>query len=441
MKSEKSVVKKAPSRTAIVRIARMPARIFLLILKSPRLLLLTLALTMGASLAEEAPRHRFPEAPHNYYTREPRDAFSRIIAKITTGEIQLDTTSDLAQLTSLLKALDIPATSQLLVYSATSFQAGLILPSNPRALYFNDEVYLGYVPNGRFEVAAIDPDLGPVFRIFRPTTNGRPEVTRSERCMNCHAARTSQQVPGLLAESVICTRTGASLDGFRREQVGHTIPLALRFGGWHITGPQEHAFPLANLIGTAAPGGYTRLPDPPGTLFDWARYPVRTSDLLPHLLHEHQLGFHNLVTLAVYRTRDALDAGQGTLRSEDAPTLDTLARQLTRYLLFADEAALPATGVQPDPAYARDFLATRLPIRDGTSLRDLDLRTRLLRHRCSYMIHTPSFAALPVEFKSRVLTGLTAALREENPVPEFAYLPPEEKRAIRLILRETKVLP
>ena len=438
------MAKKAPSRRPIIRTertARMLALTFPLISKKARLLLLGLALTVAALRAEEAPRHRFSEAPHHYNSREPRDAFSRIIARLASGEIQLDTTSDQAQLVSLLKALDIPATSQLLVYSATSFQGGLIRPANPRALYFNDEVYLGYVPGGRFEVAAIDPDLGPVFRIFSPTLHGRPEITRSERCMNCHAGRTSKQVPGLLAESVIVTNTGASLDGFRREQAGHTIPLAMRLGGWHVTGAHEHGPHLGNLMGASAPGGYTRLPDPPGSLFDWSRYPVQTSDLLPHLLHEHQLGFHNLVTLAVYRTRDALDAGHGTLRTEDLPMLDDLAHQLVRYLLFAGEAALPPGGVQPDPAYLRDFQARRIASRDGASLRDLELRTRLLRHRCSYMIHTPSFAALPAEFKSRVLAGLGAALREENAAPEFAYLPVEEKRAIRLILRESKVLP
>ena len=161
----------------------MAARFFAenTIVKTTRLFLLGLALTTGFARAEEAPRHRFSEAPHNYYTREPRDVFSRIIAQIASGEIQLDTTSDQAQLTSLLKALGIPATSQLLVYSATSFQGGLIQPSNPRALYFNDEVYLGYVPGGRFEVAAIDPELGPIVRIVRPTTNGRPEITRRDR--------------------------------------------------------------------------------------------------------------------------------------------------------------------------------------------------------------------------------------------------------------------
>ncbi len=411
------------------------------VLEKARLILLGVVLATGAVRAEEAVHHRFNEAPHNYYSREPRDAFSRFLTRLGGGEVQLDAGSDKAQLVSLLAALDVPVSSQLLVYSATSFQGGLIRPANPRALYFNDEVYVGYVPGGRFEVAAIDPDLGPVFRIFRPVQNGRPEVTRSERCMNCHAGRTSRQVPGLVAESVICTGTGATLDGFRREQVGHTIPLNLRLGGWHVTGAHEHGEHLGNLMGEAAPGGYRRLPDAPGSLFNWANYPARTSDLLPHLIHEHQLGFHNLVTLAVYRTRDALDAGHGTIRTEDRATLDDLARQLTRYLLFAGEAALPSGGVQPDADYLRDFQARRIATADGASLRDLDLHTHLLRYRCSYMIHAASFTALPAEFKTLVLADLTAALREENGAPDFAYIPTAEKRAIRTILRETKVLP
>ena len=410
-------------------------------MKKARLILLGVVLATGAVRAEEAVHHRFNEAPHNYYSREPRDAFSRFLTRLGSGEVQLDAGSDKAQLVSLLAALDVPVSSQLLVYSATSFQGGLIRPENPRALYFNDEVYVGYVPGGRFEVAAIDPDLGPVFRIFRPVQNGRPEITRSERCMNCHAGRTSHQVPGLVAESVICTGTGATLDGFRREQVGHTIPLNLRLGGWHVTGAHEHGDHLGNLMGEAAPGGYRRLPDAPGSLFNWANYPARTSDLLPHLLHEHQLGFHNLVTLGVYRTRDALDAGHGAIRTEDRSTLEDLARQLTRYLLFAGEAALPTGGVQPDADYLRDFLARRIATASGASLRDLDLHTHLLRYRCSYMIHTASFTALPAEFKSLVLANLTAALREENGAPDFAYIPTAEKRAIRTILRETKVLP
>jgi len=402
--------------------------------------LLLVVMLSGFARAEEAPRHRFNEAPHNYWTREPHDAFSQLMPRIESGEIQLDTTSDKAQLISLLHALKVPVSSQLLVYSATSFQGGLIRPANPRALYFNDEVYVGYVPGGRFEVAAIDPDLGPMFRIFRPSRDGRPEVTRTERCMNCHAGRTSRQVPGLVAESVICTDTGASLDGFRREQVGHTVPLDLRFGGWHVTGAHEHGNHLGNLMGESAPGGYVRIPDPPGSLFDWNRYPAHTSDLLPHLIHEHQLGFHNLATLAAYRTRDVLLAGEGHVRDEDRPALEDIARQIVRYLLFQNEAALPEGGVNPDPAYARDFEEERKPAGNGASLRDLDLRNHLFRYRCSYMIYTTGFSAMPSEVKTPVLSGLNAALQEDGAPAEFSYLPVEEKRAIRTILRETGIL-
>lgn len=403
----------------------------------PIIFALVLAATGGGLWAEEAPRHRFSEAPHLYWSRPPSDAFSRLVS----GGFQLDAAGEKTALLSLLAALKIPVSSQLLVYSATSFQGGLIRPANPRALYFNDEVYVGYVPGGRIEVAAIDPDLGPVFQLLRSGRDGRLEISRSERCMNCHAGRTSRQVPGLVAESVICTDTGASLDGFRREQVGHTIPLSERLGGWHVTGAHEKGGHLGNLVGRAADGGYQRVSNPPATQFDWERYPARTSDLLPHLIHEHQLGFHNLVTLAAYRTRDALEAGGGTIRPDDVPVLDDIARQLVRYLLFADEAKLPPGGVQPDPAYARDFQATRVPSSDGTSLRDLDLRTRLFRYRCSYMIHTSGFAALRREIKDRVLAGLGAALAESSEPAEFDYLPAAEKRAIRSILRATSILP
>ena len=33
------------------------------------------------------------------------------------------------------------------------------LPQNPRAIYFSDDIYLGYVPGGQIEVIGIDPKL------------------------------------------------------------------------------------------------------------------------------------------------------------------------------------------------------------------------------------------------------------------------------------------
>jgi hypothetical protein len=403
-----------------------------------RLNFILLCLGFVANAAAEIPVHRFPDAPHHYWTQQPSDAFTQWLSKAKTGPALFAASDEKTQLIFLLKALEIPESSQLLVYSATSFQSGLILPSNPRAIYFNEESYVGFVPSGRLEVSSVDPDLGPVFYLMRPSAEGRVDAVRSERCMNCHAGRTSAGVPGFVAESVIATASsGASLDGFRREVTGHGIPLRERFGGWHVTGVHEHGEHLGNLLGAGAGGGYERVSNPPGSRFDWNHYPVKTSDLFAHLLLEHQIGFHNLVTLGLYRTRDALTAGAGRVRVEDRAALDEIAWRLVRYLLFSEEAAIPKGGVQPDPVYANAFLARRRASVSGGSLRDLDLGTRLFKYRCSYMIYTRGFLLLPPEMKRRVFQGLSIALREQGAPPEFDYLPAEEKRAIRTILRET----
>ena len=173
---------------------------------------------LPARVLSEIPVHRFPEPPHAYWTKTPADAFAGFLAKQQGGRGALLSGDARQQLVSLLQALNVPQASQLLAYSATSLQSGLILPSNPRAIYFNEEVYVGYVPGGRLEVAAIDPVLGPVFYLAQSDATGRLQAQRTERCMNCHAGRTSWGVPGLVAESVIATASsGASLDGFRRE--------------------------------------------------------------------------------------------------------------------------------------------------------------------------------------------------------------------------------
>ena len=60
-------------------------------------------------------------------------------------------------LRSALEALQIPADSQLLVFSRASLQGKLINEQNPRALFFNDRVALGWVRGGEIiEVAAHD---------------------------------------------------------------------------------------------------------------------------------------------------------------------------------------------------------------------------------------------------------------------------------------------
>ena len=381
--------------------------------------------------------------PHNYKERPLTDRFTQLKADLESGKLALDHASEKAALLSLLHALEIPASSQMLVFSTTSLQLSLITPQNPRAIFFNEDISLGYIPGGKIEVVSLDPELGAIFYIFDIPRDPRPpRIERSERCMKCHATDATAGVPGILIKSVVPGPTGGSLNAFRIDQSGHQIPLTDRFGGWYLTGQPNFTNHWGNLIGRFTPQGLQKNPIIPGRVFSFARYAVATSDILPQLVHEHQAGFANRVIEATYRARTHLHNSNGKLTAEQARELDDQARILTRYLLFADEAALPAGGITGDPAFKADFLRQRRAAPDGTSLKDFDLRTRLFKHRCSYMIYSRIFQGLPAEMKSRVYERLRSALDPKQPDADFAYLPAAEKQTIKAILRATlKELP
>jgi hypothetical protein len=61
----------------------------------------------------------------------------------------------------------------------------------------------------------------------------------------------------------------------------------------------------------------------------------------------------------------------------------------------------------------------------------------MFTYRCSYMIHSEAFAALPPELKTSVLARLKEILAGATPPARFAHLGAEERGAIRDILRET----
>jgi hypothetical protein len=382
----------------------------------------------------------FKEPPHEYLKREPVDRFTKLKAKIETGTARLNHTNPKTYLVSLLQTLGISPFTQTLVFSTTSLQLSRISPENPRAIYFNEDIYVGWVPGGKIEVIGIDPKWGAITYIFeipRPKSPP-PLIQRATRCMNCHASGDIGGAPGLLISSVVPGPGGGSLDAFRQGKDGHAVPFHDRFGGWHVTGKHGIAKHWGNVTGTLSSAGLKTIPNKPGQRFPLDRYPVPTSDILAHLLFEHQVGFVNRVISATYRTRAVLAGAVPRVGVSDTPTfLDREANSLVRYLLFADEAKFPATGVEGDPLLLKDFRINRRPNKMGFSLKDLDLSTRLFRFRCSYMIYSDSFTGLPLELKKRVFHQLGQALSVETNSIDFAYLPISEKRMIRSILRET----
>jgi hypothetical protein len=98
------------------------------------------------------------QAPVDYESVQTGDAFARLQAKLDSGTVKLTADESGSYLTLLLKEFNVSPHSQLLVFSKTSLNVPLISPENPRAIYFNDEIYVGWVPGGAsFELMSFEP--------------------------------------------------------------------------------------------------------------------------------------------------------------------------------------------------------------------------------------------------------------------------------------------
>lgn len=410
-------------------------------MRSRILTLLTFSCLSAAALAAETKEPRvmdFRTPPHSYLDWKPKDRFAQLQDRAQKGEVKLDTSNDKAFLSSLLEALHIPITSQIMVFSASSLQSEIINPRNPRALYFNEDTYVGWVPGGLVEIIAADPEMGPMFYVFNRLRPGGPvpDVQRSTKCMNCHAGNATRRLPGLIAESLLVSRAGSSLETFRRDVQGHQIPLELRFGGWHLTGQHNLSHHKANVMGIPQNGKNELSPVEPGQYSDLSLHLLPTSDILPHLIHEHQMGFENRLVYAIYTMRQLKNDNKGLFGSAAKAEIEERAQELARYITFADEAKFPGKGITGDAAFTKDFLSDRRTTKAGLSLKDLDMKTRIFKHRCSYMLYTDTWKEAPKDLKERVYYHMALYLRDQ-PDALHAHLAPGERVAIRSILKET----
>src|SRR5205085_11744135 len=128
--------------------------------------------------------------PINYRTATPCDAVAAVLQKVRAGQVALEYDPECGYLASLLKQLDIPVSSQVFVFSKTSMQRSRIGPKTPRAIYFNDEVAVGYCYRGNvLEIAAADPNLGTVFyTLDQESEKGATFTRQTESCLICHSS-------------------------------------------------------------------------------------------------------------------------------------------------------------------------------------------------------------------------------------------------------------
>ena len=166
---------------------------------------------------------------------------------------------------------------------------------------------------------------------------------------------------------------------------------------------------------------------------------------------EHQVKMHNLITLANYQAKiavhyarainKALGEPENTISESTARRFQGPAEDLVKYMLFVDEAEL-SDPVHGTTTFARDFSARGPRDRQGRSLRDLDLKTRLLRYPCSYLIYSKAFDALPAPVKDHVYRRLWEVLTEQDQSPAFARArPPSARRSWRSSATPSRAFP
>jgi len=395
-----------------------------------------------------APQLYLDDLPHTnpairYFEGPTEDPVARLAKSLDAGKVQLDfRPGGMGYLPSLLKHLDIHADSQALVFSKSSFQAPKISPRNPRAIYFNDEVAVGFVPGGAgFEVAALDAKQGVIFYRFATDASGKPHFTRGEVCLKCHQGPSTLGVPGMFIGSVfpnadgMPARNGAIV-------TDHRTPFEDRWGGWYVNAAGGEQRDRANAVagnpaepdvldtGLAIGGGRQNLTHLAGR-FNAASYLTPVSDIVALMALEHQ------TQMANFLTRLGWEARIGALEGKTAAQLDADIEATVAYMLFLDEAPLrePIAGVS---TFAKTF--PRRGPRDprGRSLRDFDLRTRLFRYPLSYMIYSAAFEGLPDEVRERIYRRLFDILSGRDGSAKYAGLKAEDRSAILEILAKTK---
>jgi hypothetical protein len=399
----------------------------------------------------------YEQAPIRYSTTAPKDVISKLEARLHSGELKL-TGDDRANFETLLRELNIPVASQVLVFSKTSFQRERIKPTTPRAIYFNDECYLGWVPGGLFEVASMDPELGPIFYSFDPheqTLPNKARFSRDEDCLRCHGGQFVRGIPAVFVRTVHSDAAGDPLLKFGTEVVDHRTPFSDRWGGWYVTGRHGPSVHRGNVFACEEKGELVVHYEPGANVtnlapyFDLRPHLTHTSDIVALMVMEHQLATQNALTRAAFSSRRMLHYQTSVQRDlketvTDEPTydsvkrvLDNAAQDVVDHLLFKDEAPLPEGGIQGSPEFQQTFQARGRRSPAGESLRDFDLTQHLFRNRCSHLIDSAQFHALPAHLKSRIYTRLAKALHAKNPDPRYAYLPADERTRIVVLLRAT----
>jgi hypothetical protein len=375
----------------------------------------------------------FGQRPVDYWKLDSSDPLTELQRRINEKAVELPFDDKFGFLPAILKELDIPVESQLLAFSSQSPHRNVIRPERPRAVYFNDDVSVSWFPGAvLLECASQDPQKGTLFYTLVNRKETPPEFYRSvsQTCLGCHhmpnnPSWTGVVVPGHLLRSFV------SPDEAKEQPYGeilsHTLPIERRWKSWYVTGISPGQKHRGNL---SRSGDEREFADDPtyhrfivdlGDEFDTDRYPTHTSDVVAHLVFNHQMLGLNLLSRYSYEH-------QFHVRSD-------IEAKLIRYLLLVDEAPLnkPVAGKSPYSEWYR----TRGPKDDGgRSLYELDLETRLFRHHISPLVNCRMVQNFSAELRRALFTRLNDVLTGKTELDGFV-VPAVDRQAILAVLKGT----
>jgi hypothetical protein len=416
--------------------------VFFLAMSRPMLLLFLLITALQAQV------DLWDLPPLRYSDTESTDRLAQLAKDWKSGKKRLEGKTEVARVKEILAALQVPESSQILVFSKTSKQNHLIHPGNPRALYFSRDCYCGFVPGGMMEVIIHDRFLGPVFYLIDLGHEQKaPKVERdTSDCLSCHGTGRTENAPGVLVRSVFPDENGHPLLSFGSGLVMHDTPIVERWGGYYVTG----------AIGLPHFGNrtYAEARQAQAESLEWisvngkidaSKYPCATSDIVALMVLEHQCQAHNLLTAAKMNYDRArylslsIDPGGDPDQGSAGRVADQAAQRIVDWFLFSGETDMGDDGVSGSESFQQQFAATIPRAGNGDSLADFQLNSRLFKNRCSYMIYSEAFAGLPASVRKRVITRLKKVLETVEEADDRVPIKISERKRIAEILRDTGV--
>lgn len=370
-----------------------------------------------------------------YFTRPTTDRVGALGRALDQGARTLTRDSRTGYLRPVLDALGIPIESQLLIFSRTGVQRANTSPRNPRALFFDRSVVVGYIPGApMLEIAAHDPQQGVVFYTVEQRA-AAPVIRRQTMCLSCHVSASTLEVPGVISRSNAVDDEGNVLPQLGSHDVTHETAHPDRWGGWFVTSegvpaPYNQRAHEGNI--TFSTRGNTSSQ----VFVDWMNsdatargYLSDQSDIVALLVFDHQMHAINLLTRLNWE-----------FRVGNAVEVSGLEKELADYLLFTDEVP-PSVPLVPLPGFAAHLEAAAPKDHLGRSFGQLDLDRRLMRYPCSFMVYTDAFVGLPEEVRQAVYRHMLERLSADDTrsVPGVqAPLTLADRRAVLEILRDTK---